>query len=283
MHILKKQTDALFVALRGAYPELQRAEIADNLVVRQGTSFGDLKNDTELGIDKRLGRYFQDRLQRSGIARLSIEGMQDLTLSKKDGPWATVDPLDGSLNFKRRNGSQGLPFTSCVTLLSTSGPEAKFKDIVSAGVIDLRNGDIWFSEINEAGAQLTMLNDKYARTDSEPLDLTKQIVIGEFYYPENRERLCAAFAGQKGWLRNPGSAAYEMALVASGTSAAFICDRQKQHELGAGIALVLGAGGVVCDLSGNGLMDTPYTFNAQTPVLLAGNAKIAERILCLLN
>lgn len=283
MHFLHRQTNAIFTALRGAYPEIQRADIADQEIIRQGTSFGDLKNDTELGIDKRLGAYFKDRLRGCGLSRLSIEGMEDIILADH-GSWVTIDPLDGSLNFKKRNKGFGLPFVSCATLLSTSGPEATFKDIVSAGVVDLRCGDIWFSETHDDGCRVTTLNSSCLKTSSEEnLDLANQIVIGEFYYPENRERLCRAFAGKKGWLRNPGSAAYEMALVANGTAIAFVCDRQKQHELGAGVALVLGAGGVACDLDGRDIMHTPYTFCDQTPLVLAANKNIAEQIAILLR
>lgn len=285
MHLLKNQINAVFAALRGAYPEVQRAEVADEMIVRQGKSFGDLEQDTELGVDKRLGKYFQDQLNACGITRVSIEGFEDLHLDREDGSesWVTVDPLDGSLNFKKRCKSLGLPISSCITLLSKSGPDACFKDIVAGGVIDLRNGDIWFSEIKD-GQRVSTLNSRYVKTDSsKKLDLTQQIVIAEFYYPENRERICRAFAGKKGWLRNPGSAAYEMALVANGTAVAYICDRQKQHELGAGLALVLGAGGVAIGFDGKPLLDVGYSFNQQTPVILAANQNIAEQILELLR
>lgn len=282
MHLLSNQTNTVYAALRGAYPELQRAQIADEMIIHQGTSFGDLKNDSELGIDKRLGKYFQDQLK-TGIARISVEGLEDIRTDGEQESWVTIDPLDGSLNFKKRCGSQGLPISSCITLLSKSGPDTCFKDIVAAGVIDLRNGDIWFSEFKESSRKTT-LNSHYAKTDSSnKLDLTQQIVIAEFYYPENRERICRAFTGKKGWLRNPGSAAYEMALVANGTSIAYICDRQKQHELGAGVALVLGAGGVAVGFDGKPLTNVGYTFNQQTSVILAANQAIADQILELLQ
>jgi fructose-1,6-bisphosphatase/inositol monophosphatase family enzyme len=99
------------------------------------------------------------------------------------------------------------------------------------------------------------------------------------YYPDNRQRLARAFAGEKGWLRSCGSAAYEMALVASGTAVAFVCGSQKQHELGAGYALVKGAGGVAVDWDGRDLGVRTYDFKTQTPVVLACNMAIADQIL----
>ncbi|HRH31779.1 MAG TPA: inositol monophosphatase family protein, partial [bacterium] len=101
--------------------------------------------------------------------------------------------------------------------------------------------------------------------------------------PENREKVFRAFSDVKGWLRSPGSAAYEMASVASGQAAAFICDRQKQHELGAGYALVKGAGGVAVDWDGQDLGSRVYDFKTQTPVILAANRQIADQLLELLN
>lgn len=74
-----------------------------------------------------------------------------------------------------------------------------------------------------------------------------------------------------------------MALVASGQAVAFICDRQKMHELGAGYALVKGAGGVVVDFEGNDLGPKEYDFNKQMPVILAANKNIVDQLIELIH
>jgi myo-inositol-1(or 4)-monophosphatase len=249
-------------------------------IVSAGTSFGDLENDTDIAADKALGQFFFDRIleQDDNLGGITIEGLCDESWNLGNHWWC-VDPLDGSLNFALRGNTLGLPYSACVTVLETAS-SATFGNVIAAGVIDLRSGDLWLTRRIAPDRYVTTINDRPARTmQVSGLDLGSQIVIGEFYYPGNRERLARAFAGQKGWLRNPGSAAYEMALVSSGQACAFICETQKQHELGAAYALVRGAGGVVVDFNGNDLGSTPYVFNTQTPAILAANACIAEEIL----
>lgn len=250
-------------------------------VVKHG-EFGSTTHDAELRADVELGNFYRGKLfGLSGVRWVSVEGQPDESLNGGEY-WATVDPLDGSLNFKTKGKSLGLPFSSCITVLSHKC-DASFSDVVAAGVIDLRLGDVWSAHRENNGYVSCMNGEKAVTARSEKLDLTQMVVIGEFYYPENRDRLCKAFAGKKGWLRNPGSAAYEMALIASGQAVAYICDRQKQHELGAAYALVKGAGGVAVDFDGKDLGSRMYDFKMQTPVVLAANQRIADEIVQLIN
>lgn len=110
------------------------------------------------------------------------------------------------------------------------------------------------------------------------IDLKNTIIFGENYYPDNRELLARVFAGERGWLRNPGSAAYEMALVASGTAVAYICGSQKNHELGAGYLLVKEAGGVAIDFEGREYQGHLYDFNAQTSIILAASRELGDAL-----
>src|SRR5690606_35915085 len=135
-----------------------------------------------------------------------------------------------SLNYKTRGGSMGLPYSAVVTVAEKGiiwppleRDRLYFHSIVSAGIVDLRNGDAWIHSKSCQGVDgdpvysyaQTLLNGAPVQTMQETtLDLGRMIVIGEMYYPENRERLVRAFSDAKGWLRNPGSAGYEMALGA---------------------------------------------------------------------
>lgn len=271
-------------------------------IIRQGAAFGDLKNDTEIRADRILGEHLLERFRqpRFGAGLVTVEGFGDYPGMLDDfynlGLWYCIDPLDGSLNYKLEQDLFGardaLPYSLCVTVLRTNC-YPKFKDVVVAAVMDLRTGDLWSASTVLDGERpvtgLAYFNrqslwryDTYHQGQERQelrLDLGSQLIIGEMYYPENREKLCRIFAEEKGYLRSFGSAAFEMALVASGTAAAYICDRQKNHELGAAYALVKGAGGVAVDFDGNDLGERTYRFDEQTPVVLAANRGIAEEIL----
>lgn len=258
-------------------------------VVQEGSSFGDPEKDIELAADKTLGHFFQEKIcQIPTIGRVTVEGISEDAINSEGEFWVTVDPIDGSLNYKTRGQTTGFPYTCCVTVLGRY-EGATFNDVQWAAVLDLRKGieDFWLAVEKpplNITKYLTTVNNLWAkRAQIDRFDLGSQIVIGEMYYPENREKLIRAFKGQKGWLRSPGSASYEMASVATGQAVAFVCDRQKQHELGAGYALVTGAGGVAVDWDGNDLGPRIYDFKTQTPVVLAANRRIADDILRLLS
>jgi fructose-1,6-bisphosphatase/inositol monophosphatase family enzyme len=269
-------------------------------ILRQGASFGDLTNDTELKADRLLGQELANVCQETpGVTRVTVEGLGDFVCvegkgwMRRDqlgddeiavlpqGLWVCIDPIDGSLNFKMRGRSLGGPFTTVITVLAKNN-NATFNDIIAAGVIDLRieSGDTWVAYKDEHGAARTYFKGKLARTsDAEALDPGSQIIFAETYYPGNRDWVNRLFNGQKGNFSRLGSAGYEMACVAIGVAVAFLCNNQKQHELGAAYLLVKGAGGVAIDCGGGNLATHPYVFHKQTPVILAANQRIVADIL----
>ncbi len=84
-------------------------------------------------------------------------------------------------------------------------------------------------------------------------------------------------------LRCLGAPTYEMAMVASGQALAYICDKQNISKLGAGYVLVKSAGGVVVDWEGRSLDQQSYHLDKTSPVILAANQKVADKIIDLLN
>lgn len=250
-------------------------------IINEGDGFGELIKDTEIKADRRLGLFFLDSFTEHFSSlpfTIDVEGLGEKNINTKENEdslfYVTVDPLDGSLNLKTRGLTKGLPYSSCVSIFEKTGP--KFENCLVGGVIDLRNGDLWVAEKGKG----CFINGESAKTSGQQkVDLKNGIIIGEFYYPENRQVLMKVFGEDKGWLRNPGSAAYEMSLVASGQADAYICDRQKSHELGAAYRMVTEAGGFVCDFDGNELNDRDYIFNSQIPVILAASEELAQEIL----
>ncbi len=245
-------------------------------IVTQGAGFGNLVADTEIGADKIIGEKLVAYLKESFASvpfKIEVEGagiFSNVPADSKIKYYITLDPLDGSLNFRLRGETLGLPFSTALAMFEGDSPT--FKDCVGAGITDLRNGDVW-AAVRGKGANLNGFPCK--TSGATQVNLKEGIIIGEFYYPENRELLTRIFKGEKGWLRNPGSASYEMALVASGQADAFICDRQKAHELGAAFLLVSEAGGYVCDFEGHSLAERDYHFNSQIPVIAASTKELA--------
>lgn len=246
-------------------------------VIHEGAAFGDHTNDTEIEADRTLGMALAEHFGAHRCVReVTVEG--DMGVRKDTGALLVfIDPLDGSLNYRNRRGSLGLPYSTALTIVRI--PESRvgirFCDIVAAGVVDLRSGDTW-AAVKDGG---TFLNGHAGTVANvQLLGLAQQIVIGEMYYPENRALMARIFVDQRGWLRNPGSAAYEMALVSSGTAVAYVCGSQKHHELGAGYLLVTEAGGAAVDFEGHDLADHEYQFSSQGSVILASNRTVADQI-----
>ena len=263
--------------------------IDGDIIVRQGGAFGDHRFDTDIRADLVLGQFLaasilSDSKSRffSNIGHITVESGMDRVTNQGD-LWVTIDPLDGSLNYKCKGDTAGFPYTVCITVLAKK-EDATFNDIVAGIVYDLRNGDLWVAMRQEDGTFETTINGNKAHMHRmDTVDLGTSIIIAEMYYVDNREIVARAFHDQKGWLRSPGSAAYEMASVASGQATAFICGTQKQHELGAGYALVKGAGGVAVDWDGVDLGPRPFTFKDQTPVILASTPSLAVELVIRLN
>ncbi len=248
-------------------------------IIHQGAGFGDLKNDTEIKLDKEIGEKIRDLIwkQTNGKANISVEGL-DTREGTNPNLWFCVDPLDGSLNYRKRGLSLGAPYTFCVTVLDRF-ENATFSNVILGANMDFRNGDTWISEKQKDGNYRTLFNGIVQKpSDATMLDLGSDIVVGEMYYPSNRRLMGDIFEAQKGYLRSFGSAAWEIASVGSGQVLAHICDQQKQHESGMGYAVVKGAGGVALNFKGEDLGNTPFNFKSQNDVIFAGNELIGEEI-----
>lgn len=276
------------MALVGARGELSRV-VAGGEIVHEGGGFGGLHDDTEIRADQQLGEFLERRfLELPSVRVIRCEGRERIV--RWNGDYlVTVDPLDGSLNYKRRvpgrDGEVALPYAATVAVFER--PESPtFGDCIVAGTIDLRTGELI---IAERGQGCRLLTDRGHRSSDEwipvrtsgarTVNLREGIILGEFYYTECRELLTQIFSGERGYLRNCGSAAYEMGLVAAGVADAWISDRQKSHELGAAYRLVVEAGGVGVDLEGNHLGGRPYDFDRQVPVILAATQELADELL----
>lgn len=255
-------------------------------VVQQGAAFGDLDADIDIAADRALGNFFREAFRRQElVGKIMIEGQEPVSYYDADS-CVFIDPLDGSLNFARSDDGLGLPYTAMVTIYHQRWEDLTFNNVVVAGTVDLRSGDVLLAHATRKGPYKTEFRAGSA-SDFRPcqvrevdtLDIRSDIVIAENYYPD-REWIARMFRGsegegEKGWVRNPGSAAFEMGLVARGQAVAFLSRHQKQHESPGGRALVLGAGGFVCDFNGQYLDARTVDFTRQDAIILAANPGIA--------
>lgn len=265
------------VALRFARERAKRLSAFDQRVTKKGEGFGEAgTSDTEIAADGILAADILQRLlQDDPHQRIFTEGHETY-----EGPEPTmlraVDPLDGSLNFRRRtDGSQGLPFCSVIAEFNTATPT--FSDVSVAGVVDLRNGDLWYMS---RGMGLTV-NGK-PQIVSEHRKVSKKagtFIIADTYYPATRTLIDRGFPDFQGYIRSPGAAGYELACVASGLVDAFISTNQKCDVLGAGYGMITEAGGVVYDMNGKDIGPRPFVFSEQLSIVAAATHELAMEII----
>ena len=256
-------------ALLKAYEFLPTLERGED-VVKEGKEFGDLKSDIVILADVEIDRIVLEFLRTTRIDLKVITEEGEETIGENPKHLVTLDPLDGSLNYQRR---KRLPYTATMAIFNSVKP--KFSDVQVTGTIDLKDGTLWVAEKGKG----CFVNEERCYT-SKAKEISKgNIIIAEFYYPDNRKIITKAFKDFRGYLRNPGSAAYEMTLVADGAVDAYICGTQKNHELGPAFLLIKEAGGTVIDWDGEDLGSRNYEFNAQTPVIAAATPELAQEIL----
>lgn len=250
-------------------------------VVKEGLAFGHHEQDIEIRADRDLGLQFAHAFQGSeAVSRILVEGLNEPVLGSGGDMLVFVDPLDGSLNFQHSDGGVGgLPYVAIVTVYGKSN-NLTYDDVVVVGWVDLRHGDRLVAVRKDHGYKTkfcpgnrTKFSRARTRSDATSVDLARYIAVCEPYY-EDRRWMARAFKGEKGWLRSPGSAAFEMGLVARGNTILQASPQQKQHEGPGGRALVLGAGGWAGDFEGNDLGPRPVDFIRRDPFILAANEAV---------
>ncbi len=170
-----------------------------------------------------------------------------------------VDPLDGTTNFVH-----GLPiFGTSIGLVAQGQPVL---GVVTAPVLG------W--SFHSAG-QGAFLNGKPIHTSGVD-ELGRALLVTGFPYlrSEKHDNLpdFSAFMQASQGVRRLGSAALDLCFVACGWLDGFWERNIKSWDLVAGAAIVLGAGGQVCDPSGG-------PFVPETGCILASNGRIHQAML----
>lgn len=293
--------------LAGVEKVLKLLDDAGREIIQQGSNYGDLKDDTELRADHEVRRvlleYFQTRRE---VGRITVEGGVDMIclngkwynyedgMEKQladDAKWVTIDALDGSLNYRNSLPDFGvyLPHAVCITVLTTT-KQPTFNQVrqslvynLGARVSVLANTDEY---LDMSRQQLLVKGTSWhpkLRRDKPRFNLGELIILGDFYYPENRELINKIFQGEKGYIRSYGSASWEMALTAMGAVDLYFSLHQKQHELGAGYRMMQAVGGDCRDLSGNDIGPRTYDFRTPLPVVMSAYPNLVDEFLKLIR
>lgn len=165
-----------------------------------------------------------------------------------------VDPLDGTMNFLH-----GLPHF-CITIALQ-----KHDEIVAAVTYDPLRDEMFWAE-KGGGAYM---NDRRIRVAGR-IDFSESLIsVGLHHTPKPGERRIGDFVGG---IRYTGSAALDLAYVASGRFDGFCSDRLKAWDMAAGVLIVREAGGIVSDLKGGQTM-------LDSGTIVAGNLAIHESLI----
>ncbi len=170
-----------------------------------------------------------------------------------------IDPLDGTNNY-----ASGMPHFSISVAYCESG-------VPVVGVVYDPVRDELFSALRGEG---TRLNGKSVKVAERPV-LAESLVATGFYYDrgllmeKTLDSMKLLFHHGIRGIRRCGSAALDLAWVASGRFDGYFEYQLAPWDFAAGVLLVIEAGGIVC--CGNG---TPFTLAAEG--IIAASDKIEE-------
>lgn len=221
--------------------------------------------DTTLVLDKKA----EDAIL-SVLEKLHASGEQFTFISEELGErkfgesdvLILADPIDGSNNAK-----YGIPFYS-TALTMASG--RKLKDVNLGYIINLGNGDEFWA-----------VKGQGAYKNGIPIKASKSTELGMINFEGSvpKRDLPAALpllsAAKK--IRCLGTTALDLACLASGaTDAVLVPSPSRSFDYAAGWLLTHEAGGVVTDINGESLEESPLGLGRTSPFLGAANKTLLE-------
>ncbi len=221
----------------------------------------EIVNVADLAADKLISRRLRARVK--GTTIMSEE--QKMPRGRFDSGFI-VDPLDGTTNF-----THGTPIWGLNVARVEAGE-------TSVGVSYLPATDDLFSAERGKGASRNGKRIHVSKT--RRLD-DATIIFCHGYRPAEMRRgakLYAAIHPKIQYCRMYGSAAFEMAMVASGGEDAFIYSGAKPWDIAPGVLLVEEAGGIVTDEAGRAWMP-----GRPTRTLIVSNGHLHDELLAIVR
>jgi myo-inositol-1(or 4)-monophosphatase len=212
-------------------------------------------------IDKKAEKRILEIIAESGYSVLSEEAGE--IKKESDYEWI-VDPLDGTTNY-----ILGSPvFASSIALLHK-------RDVILSAVFVPMTGDLFVAEKSK-GAFLN--GSKIHVSDVDKLEKSFLIFCHgkEIEFIKKSIEIYSKFKLRCKDMRQFGSAAIELATVASGKAEAFIIPGTPRWDTAPGFLIVKEAGGKITDFQGN-------EWDVTRPDLVASNGKIHDIILNIMS
>ncbi|HEV3278176.1 MAG TPA: 3'(2'),5'-bisphosphate nucleotidase CysQ [Terriglobia bacterium] len=220
-------------------------------------------DDPVTAADHAANRVLREILVRGGEGWLSEESVDDPTRLERERVWV-VDPLDGTREFV-----DGIP-EWCISVGFVERGQA-----VAGGILN----PVTAEKIVGSRETGVTYNGKAAQP-SQRATLAGALVLGS--RSEAKRGEWKRFEGLPFTVRNIGSVAYKLGLVAAGKAdATWTLVPKNEWDVAAGTALVLAAGGFVRRLEGE-----PPTFNNPATLmtgLIAGGPNLRREIDLLLE
>jgi len=220
-------------------------------------------DDPVTAADHAANAVLREILVRDGEGWLSEESVDDPARLERERVWV-VDPLDGTREFV-----QGIP-EWCISIGYVERGQA-----VAGGILNPVTAEKIVGSL-ETGVTY---NGELALPSSRAT-LNGALVLGS--RSEAKRGEWKRFEGLPFTVRNIGSVAYKLGLVAAGKAdATWTLVPKNEWDVAAGAALVLAAGGFVRRLEGE-----PPTFNNPSPLLtglIAGGPNLRQEIDLLLD
>ena len=216
-------------------------------------------------MDRKSESYLIQRIRDKFPTHQVITEESGVISGDEDQTWY-IDPLDGTVNY-----AHGVPIFSVSIAYMEKGK------VMLAGIFDPMQ-DEFFSAERGRGA---WLEDDPIQVSSETT-LDQSLLVTGFPYdirtnPENNLNHYASLTLRSQGVRRLGSAAIDLAYIASGRFDGFWEVRIYPWDIAAGSLIVEEAGGKVSDIHGG--LDFLYP----TPSILATNGRIHHEMLSVLN
>ncbi|HKZ56214.1 MAG TPA: inositol monophosphatase family protein [Thermodesulfovibrionales bacterium] len=225
--------------------------------------------DTTYLVDKRAEEIVVSGLEKSGEALTIISEEIGIKEIKGGGKRVLVDPVDGS-----RNAISGIPFY-CTSIAVADGDT--LGDIESAYVVNLISGDEFWVEKGKGA----FLNGEKIHTQ---IDDELYLIAYEAQHPSNDIPKITPLLVKSRKTRCLGATALDLAYLAFGAISIFVTQSlSRSFDFASGWLLVREAGGIFTDIKGNSIENLETSLKRSSSLLAAGNEKLHEKALRLLN
>lgn len=225
------------------------------------------KGDKSLLMDVAIEEAVLSHIQGRDLpVQIYSEEAGDIGASHKNPLYTfSMDPLDGSVNYKR--GKEMLPFGTLVAFFS--GLQPSLDDVLVAGMIEHTTGNFFIFNGKDT---IDHNGDKVTLSPDWEVHKTTPVYLDTFY--KAGMKAYTTFA-EEVFIRCAGSVVGNLMYTLSNISACMGGISVRAEEIGAVYALIKGAGGVVLDHEGVPIGGKLFDPKGEYP-LIAGNEKVAK-------